>query len=239
MGKLNLICECGQRMVVPDAALGKAGLCPNCGREVTITRKNTRPYLRQSGGDGLLRQHQLAKPTSELKEKAWREFATAVDLYNVKRYAEAFAILDGLLERFPGNPHVELARDQCLTALHEPERPALEYHGKDVDTSNLNPDLVTRVILDKLCHGSSDTVRLHAADLAARILGMYTDTAPTPPPPGDTREEEKPADDHPVAVPPEELLRVLLAREEVQEAPPPQRPASRHRPSAPGNEEIP
>lgn len=44
LNKLLVTCTCGQNMVVPATAIGKTVKCPRCGRSLSITHENTRPY---------------------------------------------------------------------------------------------------------------------------------------------------------------------------------------------------
>lgn len=175
MEMLALNCSCGQEMVVPQNALGRTGLCPGCGGHVAINDGNTRPYRprrRENGNRALaLRRHE-AHETQGAREDAWRNFAAAVDLYNSRRYAEALAMLDTLLRQFPGNPHVQTARDQCIVALERVTQSGVSYDGKPVDDAVLSPELVKSIVLDKLLHGASEEVQLKAAQLAAQLLGM-------------------------------------------------------------------
>lgn len=176
MSKLTLTCGCGQEMLVPESAMGKVGLCPQCGREVTITRVNTReiasaPPAPRRPGSGLLNKRHAVRRVNELREESSRKFANAVDLYNNKRYAEALAILDGLMSDFPDNGHVQSAREECLRALHGLPALPRTYDERPVAEQTLNADLVRSVILEKLLHGD-DATQLQAADLAARLLGI-------------------------------------------------------------------
>ncbi len=172
MRKLLLTCACGQDMLVPETAVGRTGLCPGCGEKLQIGEENTRPYRPRKHGDGLLSLRQKVKQDSTSRDEAARQFAQAVDLYQTRRYAEAYALLDGLIERFPGNPHVEQARDECMRAMQGNLVPALEYQGTQLDTTTLSEDLVRGLILDKMCNGATEEIQLKAAELAARVLGM-------------------------------------------------------------------
>lgn len=176
MGKLTLTCTCGQEMLVPESAMGKVGLCPQCGHELLITHANTRaldssPPEPRRPGSGLLNKRHAVRRANELREESSRKFASAVDLYNNKRYAEALAILDGLMSDFPDNGHVQSAREECLRALHGLPALPRTYDERPVPEQSLNADLVRSVILEKLLHGD-DATQLQAADLAARVLGI-------------------------------------------------------------------
>ncbi len=177
MEKLTLSCACGQEMLVPASAMGKVGLCPSCGAEIRIEASNTRareaaPVAERRAGSGLLgRQRAVAKRVSEPREESWRKFAAAVDLYNAHRYAEALALLDTLLQDYPGNPHIEAARQECLQPLlGAPALPRL-YDDRPVPDQTLNAELVKSVVLDKLLHGD-DATQLRAAEIAAHLLGL-------------------------------------------------------------------
>ncbi|MBI2435353.1 MAG: hypothetical protein HYV26_21055 [Candidatus Hydrogenedentes bacterium] len=175
MDKLSLVCACGQEMVVPESALGRSGLCPGCGQQIEITRDNTQPYRprrRETGGRMLAVRRREVRQEDNHREEAWRNFATAVDLYNGRRYAEALTLLNTLLQHFPGNEHVETARDQCLEALQRTTHSAHHYEGRPIDDGVLSPELVKSVVLDKMLNGATDEVQLQAAELAARLLGV-------------------------------------------------------------------
>lgn len=181
MTKLSLTCACGQEMVVPESAVGKIGLCPGCGVQINITPDATRPYQpRRREGGRLLSLRREAKQDNTNRQEAWRQFAAAVDLFNTRRYAEALAILDSLLTQFPGNPNVQIARDQCMEALHRTTTSAYSYDGESIDDGYLHEDLVKSVILDKMLNGTSDDIQLKAAELAARVLGLYEAEQPAP-----------------------------------------------------------
>jgi hypothetical protein len=179
--RLTIVCDCGQTMVVPAAAMYRSGLCPDCGAEVRITPENTRTASEGDGprmaGSGLLRRQWQASAKSEARtgtdgrEEAARRFASAVDLYNGKRYAESLIVLDGLLKDFPGDSHILAAREECMDALHAPR--ALPYFAGDVESSEepegLSHALVEAVLLDKLLNGD-DAVQVAAARAAVAFL---------------------------------------------------------------------
>lgn len=178
----TLICACGQAMAVPETAVGRNGLCPACGAEIAITRdKLQAPDKARRPGGGLLSRSRALQTTTnnENREEAWRKFATAVDLYNNKRFAEALTLLSALQQSFPGNPSIEAAQAQCAEALQEAASPTLTYEGETVPDSALSEELVKGVILKKMLHGGTEEIQLQAAELAARLLGMFT---PAPPP---------------------------------------------------------
>lgn len=171
MDKLSLTCLCGQDMIVPTSALHRAGLCPNCGAKILITEENTRPVDQRRRGSLLSRMRDI-QTTTEPREEAWREFAAAVDLYNARRYAEALTLLNALGKKFPGNIHIEAARDQCMAALQQTVEGASNYNGHPINDDVLSPELIKRIVLDKLKHGATEDVQLRAAEIAAQILGL-------------------------------------------------------------------
>ena len=181
--KLSLGCTCGETMVVPVSVLGKTGLCPFCGTEILITTRNTHAYMgrtqpkttvQSSEGSGLLEQWSNRK-RDDGHEVAWRKFAEAVDLYNAGRFAEALTLLGALKEQFPENPHVLQAEVECGRALAQSRKRILENGANE-----LTPELVHRVILDKMLHGSSESVQLEAAMLAAKLMGMLPEDGTMP-----------------------------------------------------------
>lgn len=172
MRKLVVTCQCGQRMQVPRSAVGKTGLCPACGQIITISNDNAqaapiggnRPLhnARQTWWQG------RATPTEEAK----RKFGEAADLFYAGKYGEAMAIFDTLAKQYPGNPDIENGRMQCLKALRQPPL-AIESRRSDISPdARLDEETVRRVVLEKLLLGSEAT-QLQAAELAARILGMF------------------------------------------------------------------
>ena len=180
MRKLSLICDCGQRMMVPESAIGQTGLCPNCGVEIDITAKNTRPYKAARRSGGLMVKARRVKEEPKQSKQSWREFAAAVDLYSAQRYAESLAILGGLLERHPDNPNVQVAIEQCMKSLQESTAEGRTYAREAVDLDSLNPEIVKSVILDKMTGASDDAIQLQAANMAAHILGLYGKDAKAP-----------------------------------------------------------
>jgi hypothetical protein len=182
MNGFTLVCECGQPMSVPESAIGRTGLCPACGKEIPITRERLHAPSAPRRGGGLLSRKQSALVTqnNEHREEAWRKFATAVDLYNSKRYAEALTLLSGLQQTFPGHPSIETAQAQCMEALQEAASPPrLEYDGEPIAETVLTEELVKSVVLRKMLHGNSEEIQLKAAELGARMLGLLGD-APAP-----------------------------------------------------------
>jgi nitroreductase len=178
MRKLVVTCECGQRMQVPRSAVGKTGLCPTCGQSITITNDNaqaapsrgSRPLnnAKQSWWQGRV------APTEEAK----RRFGEAVDLYYGGRYAEALAIFDTLAKQYPGNPDIENGRLQCMKAMRRAPAALTGQTAPAVDPdARLDEETVKRVILEKLLHGGSEATQLQAAELAARLLGLYNGNA--------------------------------------------------------------
>lgn len=177
--RLVLECGCGQTMTVPVSAMYRNGLCPDCGAEVRITPENTRTGDevddRRVAGSGLLRRQWQASAKSAAnagnREEAARRFASAVDLYNGKRYAESLIVLDGLLADFPGDPHILAAREECMDALHGPR--ALPYFAGSEEApeepETLSRALVEAVLLDKLLNGD-DAVQVAAARAAVAFL---------------------------------------------------------------------
>lgn len=175
MSKLALTCACGQEMAVPENAIGKKGLCPDCGTEIRITKKNTSPWRKRRGG-GLLALSRGASPPAlqrASEDDAARQFAESVDLYNQRRYAEALTVLNGLRKNHPDNPHIEAAQGQCALALQRSTAGGTQYAGEAVAQDILTPELVKSVVLDKMLNASTDDAQLQAADLAAQLLGMY------------------------------------------------------------------
>ncbi|MFO7974402.1 MAG: hypothetical protein R6V12_07200 [Candidatus Hydrogenedentota bacterium] len=183
MRKLILTCgACGQRMQVPRSAIGRTGLCPACGATVRINSDNTTtaaPKQKGMFGAGANWWQGGGKATDDAK----RRFGEAVDLYYSGRFAEALAIFNGLARDFPNNPDIQNGRVQCEKALRRPgagRRLALEDKSEQVKDAVLDRQTVERIVLEKLVAGESDAIQLQAAEIAAKILGMY-DAAQMPP----------------------------------------------------------
>jgi len=216
MQRYSLTCACGEQMLVPESAIGRKGMCPACGADVSLDRSKLQRYAppavaRERSG-GLLRrnQHQKAVANNEPREESWRKFAHAVDLYNQRRYAEALTLLSALQQAYPGNASIDAAQAQCAEALREATSPTLGYDGRAVDEQVLNEDLVRSVVLNKLLNGTTEAIQLQAAELAARMLGML-------------RPDTEPVADPPVSI-------VLTPPPAMENVPPPtQRPARRKR----------
>ncbi|MBI4557606.1 MAG: hypothetical protein HY706_08485 [Candidatus Hydrogenedentes bacterium] len=170
MRKLILTCDCGQRMQVPRSALGKAGLCPNCGRSVPIMANNTTPAPLPKQARPLSGKALTWQGAAEPAEDAKRKFGEAVDLYYSQRYAEALAIFDSLTKVYPGNPDIENGRSQCINALKRPL--ALEKKETSLEGAKLDAQTVRKVVLEKMLAGNSEAVQLQAAELASKILGL-------------------------------------------------------------------
>ncbi len=176
MKKIILTCDsCGQRMLVPRSAIGRTGLCPACGTTVHINSDNTSTA-------GPARKGAFAGATSwwrgagKANNDAKRQFGEAVDLYYLGRFAEALALFNVLARNFPGNPDIERGRIQCERALRNPgvgRRLALEDQSEQIKDAALDRETVERIVLEKLLSGGSEAVQLQAADIAARILGLY------------------------------------------------------------------
>ncbi len=179
MRKVVIACECGQRLQVPYSALGKVGLCPNCGRKVLISAENAR----WEHADG---QEEIRPPASEnhlpLPQEMKNMFGRAVDLFNTGHFAEALAIFDTFEQHFPGNPEIQEARTRCLNALRKARTPRPEPLPHLSAADALDAETVKRVVLEKLLYGPTASVQLEAADIACRILGMYSKEPPAPKP---------------------------------------------------------
>lgn len=176
MRKLILTCDsCGQRMQVPRSALGRTGLCPSCGASVRINNDTTTAAAPPQKGT-LPNRASWWREGGKTNDDAKRRFGEAVDLYYSGRFAEALAIFNGLSRDFPDNPDIQNGRVQCERALKRPgagRRLALEDQSQRLKDAVLDTDTVKRVVLEKLVAGETEAIQLQAADIAARILGMY------------------------------------------------------------------
>lgn len=140
-----VLCVCGERIQVPRSALGKTGLCPACGRVISITADAATPVRSQSVVAPMPAQgarpipegwgfgaHAAPSPAAEAK----RRFAEAVDLYFSRRYAQALSIFQVLAEEYPDNDDIRTGRDMCMTALHSQPQAGLESSTAGVSSSD-------------------------------------------------------------------------------------------------------
>ena len=199
MRKLIVTCECGQRLRVPYSALGKTGVCVTCGRTIQIMSGNTRREgFTQRGEQSVLRDSQWPRRTI-LSEEDRQRFGKAVDLYAKQQYAEALAIFDAFLEKFPNNPEIEEARNQCLRALKRPRLGHQEEIPKLPGDVTLNAETVKRVVLEKMLYDPLGATQIEAARLACQILGLFNGEGGKAPAqsPGEEKAPEPAADRSP------------------------------------------
>jgi len=191
MRKIVVTCPCGQRMQVSRSAYGKIGVCPKCNQKIRVGANGLEPLALPSPDGppapaGHTPQFQFQERQNIDVEIQKRKFAKAVDLFYHVRYAEALAILDELRKDLPGNIQVETARARCLDALNTPKAepacgaavpPAQAQETNAPQPSReppaeLTPQAVHQTVLYLMTSGSTDSVRLQAAELASRILGL-------------------------------------------------------------------
>jgi hypothetical protein len=174
-------------MQVPRSAIGKTGMCPTCGKTVAIGVDNTAPQANPQHGRVFSANTLWWGGQGPPTEDAKRKFGEAVDLFTNHRFAEALAIFDALAKQYPGDQHIENGRIQCLNALKRPHL-ALEHGGENLESAKLDEDTVKKVVLDKLLRGSTESVRLQAAELACKILGIGPNGQPPEPDKGESDE---------------------------------------------------
>ena len=194
MRKVIVTCPCGQRMQVSRSAYGKTGICPKCNQKIRVGANGVEPLALPSPDSapsptGYTPPFQFQERQNSDSETAKRNFAWAVDLFYHARYGEALAILDDLRKDLPGNAQIETAHARCLHAIKAPAekpentQPAAEpAHGTTSPppphgpkpAPELNPQAVNQTVLHLMTSGSTDSVRLQAAELASRILGLLT-----------------------------------------------------------------
>lgn len=161
-------------MQVPRSAIGKMGQCPSCGEKIPINHETTtrQPQATTSVGSASRnRWGAKSRPSMDAKQ----QFGRAVDLYCAGHYGEALAIFDALQAEFPDSIEIERARRQCAEArTRDPIRltgPAgAQITGEEFDEDAMRA--VRRVALEKMLHGTTETVQLQAAELVARLAGM-------------------------------------------------------------------
>lgn len=203
MRRLIVQCSCGERIQVPQSALGKAGICPSCGTTVLISRDNATPYRPGSpppprSGPPPDRSWNTAGGAGNAPDDIRRKFAEGVDLYFAKRYSEALVIFNQLAASMPHDADIQMGQSMCLNALRKisplgiaqesraqlpappitPEREEAILNGP---TPDLDRDFFKRFLFDKMLHGGSDEIQMRAAELAAKMLGLLD--APADPQP--------------------------------------------------------
>ena len=181
MRKLFITCTCGQQMQVPRSAIGKMGQCPSCGDKIPITRDTTSRTRRASMAKGTPNPNRWGSqkgPSIESKER----FGRAVDLYCSGSYGEALVIFNMLSQEFPDSIEIHKAREQCIEArnrdpLNLPGPASGQVMGDQLDENILRS--MRRIVVEKMLHGSSDAVQLQAAELVARMAGVFDGPPPT------------------------------------------------------------
>ena len=217
MRRLVVKCSCGERIQVPQSALGKTGLCPSCGSTIYISRDNAAPFRhtaeppRQSPAPG----RKWDSGGQEAPPDIRRRFAEGVDLYFAKRYSEALVIFNVLAAAMPHDADIQMGQSMCMNALRKispfglgqdsfagqlPAPPISEERSDAIlngPTPTLDADFFKRFLFDKMLHGANDEIQMRAAELAAKMFGLL-DTAGAP--------EPKTADPEPRAANIEELF---------------------------------
>ena len=181
MRKLILTCDCGQRMQVPRSAIGKMGLCPNCGRTIPVTSGNTSQsaYERERTHAVAPRPNWWQGSPYTPSEDAKQRFGQASDLFRARRYGQALAIFNALAKEFPGNPEIERGRSICIERMRQTTAlPLPGPHAHKTDGS-FDGDTVRQLVLEKMLHGGSEEVQIKAAELAAKLLGLLRDGEPS------------------------------------------------------------
>lgn len=190
MRKLLLTCQCGQRMQVPRSAIGKTGMCPTCGKPIAVSGDNTIPQSNPQRGRVFDTKKFWWTGQGPPTEDSKRKFGEAVDLFYSQRHAEALAIFDDLAKQYPGDPNIDNGRAQCLNALRRPPL-RLQHQSHELDGAKLDEETVKKVVLEKLLHGTTDTIQLQAAELACKMLGLGVD-GQAPPDTPEAKEEAPP-----------------------------------------------
>jgi len=197
MRKLVFRCDCGQLIQAPRSAVGKRGICPACGQKVEITadggtpRGNRRRQSAWTGRTAWWRSGGNGEPSEDAKQR----FGQAVDLYNEAKYGEALAVFNSLALEYPGNPDVQRGQNKCLKAMRRPALPNGSSYALP-QNADLTDATVRRIILDKMLHGSTETVQLQAAELAARMLNLFDGHIGMPDQPSADSEASRPDVEH-------------------------------------------
>ncbi len=194
MRKVIITCPCGQRMQVSRSAYGKVGLCPKCNQKLRVGATGLEPLALPSPGDAPLPPPPRAplefpERSDAAFENAKRNFATAVDYFYHAQYEKALGILDRLHDELPDNAQVQTARARCADAMNAartektaapretpPDNPVPDTPTPQEETepppAQLTIESVHETVLRLMTSASPDSVRLKAAKLAARLLGI-------------------------------------------------------------------
>lgn len=192
MRRLVVQCNCGERIQVPQSALGRTGLCPSCGTTIAINKDNATPLRPAAEPPRPLAPQERSWQGSHSAEGAppdiRRRFAEGVDLYFAKRYSEALVIFNTLAAAMPHDADIQMGQSMCINALrklsplglshegfggHLPAPPYSEERSEALlngPTPSLDSDFFKRFLFDKMLHGSSDEIQMRAAELAAKMF---------------------------------------------------------------------
>lgn len=188
-GKLGVCPKCGMKIRVganglePLALPAPGAPAPGPSPQFVPPHQERQPFQDRRPG---------VVPPSMESDNVKRKFGEAVDLFYRAHYAEALGILDGLIKDCPGNLQVEAARVRCMDALksagseHTPEKdatpsPEPEHAPQPAQaaaaTTELTVEAVRTTVLALMQHGTTDAIRLQAAELAWRILNTSGEQA--------------------------------------------------------------
>ena len=199
MRKVIVACPCGQKMQVSRSAYGKIGICPKCNQKIRVGAGGVEPLSLPSPDMPRDNAAAYTPPRHENQyapelDRAKKLFGQAVNLFYRSDYAGALSILENLMRELPGNPQIATARMRCTEAIERAKTAQTAQHSdytpdvepaqktpppphKDAEPHQtqqepLTPEAVHQALLYLLRQGSPDSVRLEAAELAYRILGL-------------------------------------------------------------------
>ena len=127
--RLVLPCSCGFRMSVTRAQLGKKGRCRGCRQSIRVSKENTRPIATPVGEGAKESDDVSAKEVDEATAEGTGDVSAgepgevsakhALALIKEKKYEEAKAAIQALLERDDRDGDVWYGLAYCLWKLRE------------------------------------------------------------------------------------------------------------------------
>jgi hypothetical protein len=163
-------------MKMPRSAIGKKGMCPTCGRTLSISSSSTsQDYVRKTERPTISSGQSTAwdGPGLSTEQDVKQAFGRAADLFCEGRYGEALVIFDALAQKYPGNPDIENAREQCLASRKKGPISLPGPEGSYSQDAGTLRQQVQDKLVEKMHHGRTEAVQLKAAELLGKMLGFF------------------------------------------------------------------